>query len=133
MYSVMKDTEGAYDALPVSDRDHGGRWFLQKALPGQTFMNLTFEAPPDTVKQVDVIIPWFAPLQAVQLSGEGGAASTGSAVKCRTMRLFRTTSVKSTCYSFISDTTINAFLQLSHIQEHAFSSCRSGGIVLVST
>ncbi len=80
MYSVMKDTEGSYDAMPVSDRDHGGRWFLQKAVPGQTFMNLTFQAPPDTVTQVDVIIPWFAPLQAVQLSGEGGAASAGSAV-----------------------------------------------------
>ena len=85
MYSVMKDTEGAYDALPVSDRDHGGRWFLQKAVPGQTFMNLTFQAPPDTVKQVDVIIPWFAPLEAVQLSGEGGSASAGSAVAGKTL------------------------------------------------
>jgi outer membrane protein OmpA-like peptidoglycan-associated protein len=76
----MRDTEGAYEALPFNDRDHGGRWFLQKAVPGQTFMNLTFQAPPDTVKQVDVIIPWFAPLAAVQISGEGGSASAGSDV-----------------------------------------------------
>ena len=78
--SLLKDTEGTYEAQPVSDADHGGRWFLQKAVPGQSFMNLTFQAPPDTVKQVDVIIPWFAPLEAVALSGAGGSASAGSAV-----------------------------------------------------
>jgi outer membrane protein OmpA-like peptidoglycan-associated protein len=85
LYSLMKDTEGTFVAQPVSDGDHGGRWFLQKAIPGQTFMNLTFQAPPDSVSQVDVIIPWFAPLEGVTLSGAGGATSGGTAVEAKSL------------------------------------------------
>ena len=85
LYSLMKDSEGTFVAQPVSDGDHGGRWFLQKAAPGQTFMNLTFQAPPDSVTQVDLIIPWFAPLEGVALSGAGGAASGGTAVEGKSL------------------------------------------------
>jgi outer membrane protein OmpA-like peptidoglycan-associated protein len=88
LYSVLKDTEGAYSAEPVSDRNRGGRWFMQKVAPGgQVFMSLTFQAPPDSVGAVDILIPWFAPIEAVAIAGTGGAEPAGTAVAGKTLDL----------------------------------------------
>jgi outer membrane protein OmpA-like peptidoglycan-associated protein len=46
----------------------------------QQLVDLTFPAPPDEVRSVDVVVPWFAPLEHVAIAGEGHAAASGRAV-----------------------------------------------------
>ena len=88
LFSLVKDTEGAYLAQPVDDKGDGGRYFVSNIAPGrQVFMTLTFEAPPDSVRQVDVLIPSFGPIEAVPISGEGGASSGGASVAARSLGL----------------------------------------------
>jgi outer membrane protein OmpA-like peptidoglycan-associated protein len=87
-YFLVKDTDGNFLAQPVTDSDKGGRFFPNKVpARGQAFMNLTFLAPPDDVKSVDIVVPQFDIFQAVQISGAGGAAESGSAVAGRTIGL----------------------------------------------
>ncbi|MGE5243104.1 MAG: OmpA family protein [Betaproteobacteria bacterium] len=87
-YTVVKDADGNYLAQPVSDKNNGGRFWLSNVSPGrQTFMALTFTAPPDAVKSVDIVIPEFEPLENVALAGQGGAADEGQTVEGRTIGL----------------------------------------------
>lgn len=75
-YPLLKDTQGLFLATPMADKNEGGRWFLSRIQPnGQALIDLTFQAPPDSVKSVDIIFPWFGPFEAVAISGEGGAAT----------------------------------------------------------
>src|SRR5581483_8742399 len=46
----------------------------------QTPVDLTFQAPPDSVKTVDIVFPLFGPLENVAIAGQGGAAASGVAV-----------------------------------------------------
>ena len=87
LYGVLQDTQGAYIAEPISDRDHGGRYFLKVPPGGQAFMSLTFQAPPDDIRTVDILVPWFAPLEGVTISGQGGAAASGVAVAGQSLDL----------------------------------------------
>jgi outer membrane protein OmpA-like peptidoglycan-associated protein len=77
-YPLLKDTEGNFQAQPVSDKNEGGRFFLSAVHPNEpALMSLTFPAPPDTVKQVDLILPEFTPLEGISISGMGGSAAGG--------------------------------------------------------
>jgi outer membrane protein OmpA-like peptidoglycan-associated protein len=80
-YPLLKDTQGLFIATPMADKNEGGRWFLSRIQPnGQALVDLTFQAPPDSVKSVDIVFPWFGPFEAVAIAGEGGAADSGIAV-----------------------------------------------------
>jgi outer membrane protein OmpA-like peptidoglycan-associated protein len=80
-YPLLMDASGLYVATPMADKNNGGRWFLS-AVPagGQQLVELTFQAPPDTVKSVDIVLPFFPPFEAVAITGQGGAAVSGVAV-----------------------------------------------------
>jgi outer membrane protein OmpA-like peptidoglycan-associated protein len=87
-YPLLKDNAGLYVATPLADKNEGGRWFLSRVAPGgQALVDLTFQAPPDTVRSVDVVFPWFGPFEAVAIKGEGGAAASGVAVAGRSADL----------------------------------------------
>ena len=87
-YFLVKDTDGNFLAQPVSDSDKGGRLWMNKVPPhGQTFMSLTFAAPPDNVKSVDIMVPQFSLFEAIQISGQGGRADSGTVVGGRTIGL----------------------------------------------
>ena len=80
-YPLLKDSQGLYVASPLDSKVDGGRWPLYKVPSnGQQLMDLTFQAPPDAVRSVDVVVPWFPPFEAVAIAGEGGAAPSGIAV-----------------------------------------------------
>ena len=90
-YPLLKDSHGLFIATPMADKNEGGRWFLSRIQPnGQALIDLTFQAPPDSVKTVDVIFPWFGPFEAVVIQGEGGAADSGISVAGRATDLERT-------------------------------------------
>jgi outer membrane protein OmpA-like peptidoglycan-associated protein len=87
-YALVKDADGNFLAQPVSDQGKGGRYFPNKVpARGQVFMALTFAAPPDTVKSVDIVIPQFDVFEAVPIAGEGGGGAAGAAVAGRTIGL----------------------------------------------
>ena len=89
-YPLLKDSEGLFLATPRSDKNNGGRWFLTYVQPnGQALVDLTFQAPPDSVKSVDVVFPQFAPFENVAISGTGGAKPSGIAVAGRATDLQR--------------------------------------------
>jgi len=89
-YPLLKDTQGLFMATPMSDKNNGGRWFLSYVQPsGQALVELTFQAPPDTVNTVDIVFPWFPPFEAVAIIGQGGAAASGVAVAGRSADLER--------------------------------------------
>jgi len=89
-YPLLKDNQGLFIATPMADKNEGGRWFLSRVQPnGQALIDLTFQAPPDSVKSVDIIFPWFGPFEAVAIKGEGGAADSGIAVAGRATELER--------------------------------------------
>jgi outer membrane protein OmpA-like peptidoglycan-associated protein len=84
-YPLLKDSEGGYQATPQTD-NMGGRSFLpdwRKPI----LMNLTFQAPPDEVTSVDLVMPDFLPFEAMPLEGLGGAASEGIDVAGKTLSL----------------------------------------------
>ena len=83
-YPLLKDENGLFLGNPMADKNDGGRWFLSHVEPnGQALLDLTFQAPPDSV------VPWFAPFEAVTISGEGGAAESGVAVAGHSTELQR--------------------------------------------
>ena len=89
-YPLLKDSQGLFIATPMADKNEGGRWFLSKVEPnGQALLDLTFQAPPDSVRSVDVVLPWFGPFEAVAITGEGGAKDSGVAVAGRSTDLER--------------------------------------------
>ncbi len=80
-YPLLKDSQGLYVASPADSKVGGGRFSLYKVpANGQQLVDLTFQAPPDAVRAVDVVVPWFPPFEAVAISGEGGAGASGLAV-----------------------------------------------------
>lgn len=70
-YPVLRDNEGHLIATPQSDQNNGGRWwpsYLNKE--GKKLIYMKFQAPPDDVKEVSVIIPSFVPFIRVILTGK---------------------------------------------------------------
>jgi outer membrane protein OmpA-like peptidoglycan-associated protein len=86
-YPLIKDADGNFLGEPVSDRDKGGRFYLKVPARGQVFMALTFAAPPDAVKSVDIVVPQFGAFEAVPIAGDGGGGAAGAAVAGRTIGL----------------------------------------------
>jgi len=50
-------------------------------------MSLTFQAPPDDVTRVDLVLPDFLPIEGVAIEGLGGAAAGGIAAAGKTLGL----------------------------------------------
>lgn len=84
-YPLVKDTEGFFQAQPLTVKMDGGRFIhdWRKA----TLVSLTFQAPPDTVQQADLLLPQFLPFEAIAIKGLGGAASGGVAAAGTTLGL----------------------------------------------
>jgi len=74
-YLLLKDTEGYFQAQPLTVKMDGGRFIhdWRKA----TLVSLTFQAPPDTVQRADLLLPQFLPIEAMTIEGLGGAAAGG--------------------------------------------------------
>jgi outer membrane protein OmpA-like peptidoglycan-associated protein len=84
-YPLLKDTSGLFLAEPKSN---GTRWYPGFMRPGaSSYLSLSFQAPPDTVKSVDLIVPPFAPFENVQMVGKGSAETGGISVAGSSMAL----------------------------------------------
>jgi outer membrane protein OmpA-like peptidoglycan-associated protein len=84
-YPLLKDTEGGYQAQPQTE-NLGGRSFLPDWRES-ILMALTFQAPPDEVTSVDLILPDFLPFEAVAIQGFGGAGDGGVEAAGKTLGL----------------------------------------------
>lgn len=84
-YPLLKDSEGLFQAQPLTVKMDGGRIIPNWDKP--ILMSLTFQAPPDNVQTVDLILPDFQPFEGVAIEGMGGAAEGGVAAGGRTLGL----------------------------------------------
>ena len=85
-YPLLKDSSGGYQATP-NLASMGNRSFLPDFRKGAILMSLTFQAPPDDVTSVDLVLNDFLPIEAVALEGLGGAAAGGIAAAGTTLGL----------------------------------------------
>lgn len=76
-YALIKDAEGNFQASPNTVKGNGGSFILNWGKP--TLVSLTFQAPPDSVANVDLFLPKFLPAEGIALLGLGGAATGGIA------------------------------------------------------
>jgi outer membrane protein OmpA-like peptidoglycan-associated protein len=74
-YPLLKDSEGIFQASPIGQRIEGGTFIPKWDAP--ILMSLTFQAPPDDVTSVDLVLPDFLPFEGVAIAGLGGAAAGG--------------------------------------------------------
>jgi outer membrane protein OmpA-like peptidoglycan-associated protein len=77
-YPLMKESSGDFAGQPNTVPGNGGS-FVYDWRKASTLVNLTFPAPPDSVKSVDLILPQFVPFEGLAIEGLGGAAPTGIA------------------------------------------------------
>ena len=84
-YPLVKDTEGFFQAQPLTVKMDGGRFIHDWRKI--TLVSLTFQAPPDTVQRADLLLPQFLPFEAVTIEGLGGAAAGGIAAAGKTLGL----------------------------------------------
>ena len=77
-YPLLNETSGDFAAQPNTVPGDGGS-FVYDWRKTSTLVNLTFPAPPDSVKSVDLLLPQFAPIEGLAIEGFGGAAPTGIA------------------------------------------------------
>jgi outer membrane protein OmpA-like peptidoglycan-associated protein len=84
-YPLLKDSTGGYQATPQTE-NLGGRSFLPD-WRGPILMSLTFQAPPDDVTSVDLVLPDFLPMEGVAIAGLGGAGAGGIAAAGQTLGL----------------------------------------------
>jgi photosystem I P700 chlorophyll a apoprotein A2 len=86
-YWLLKDADGNWLAQPRSDGNDGGRFFVSTIPPkGQTFLNLSFTPPPDSVKSVVLLLPGFAPTP-IDIEGTAGAGESGTTAAGRAIGL----------------------------------------------
>ena len=74
-YLLIKDTEGYFQAQPLTVKMDGGRFIHDWRKT--TLVSLAFQAPPDTVQRADLLLPQFLPFEAMTIEGLGGAAAGG--------------------------------------------------------
>jgi outer membrane protein OmpA-like peptidoglycan-associated protein len=84
-YPLLKDSEGFFQAQPLTVQLGGGRIVPDWNKP--ILMSLTFQAPPDNVKTVDLILPDFQPFEGVAIEGLGGAGAGGIAAAGKSLGL----------------------------------------------
>ena len=84
-YPLLTDSAGGYQATPQTE-NLGGQSFLPN-WSQPILMSLTFQAPPDDVKSVDLVLNDFLPFEAVPIEGLGGAATGGIAAAGKTLGL----------------------------------------------
>lgn len=79
-YAVVSDSDGMWLASPTFDNYDQGRWFARLDSGQRVRMKLVFEAPSDPVRRVDLVLPWFAPIEAIALTGGGEKSDRGTRV-----------------------------------------------------
>jgi outer membrane protein OmpA-like peptidoglycan-associated protein len=84
-YPLLKDSEGFFQAQPLTVKMGGGRIIPDWNKP--ILMSLTFQAPPDSVKTVDLILPDFQPFEGIAIEGLGGAGAGGIAAAGKSLGL----------------------------------------------
>lgn len=84
-YPLLKDSEGFFQAQPLTVELDGGRFIPDWSNP--ILMSLTFAAPPDIVQTADLVLPDFLPFEGVAIEGMGGAAASGIAAGGKTLGL----------------------------------------------
>jgi outer membrane protein OmpA-like peptidoglycan-associated protein len=84
-YPLLKDAEGIFQATPLGQKIDGGTFLPEWTAP--ILMSLTFQAPPDDVTSVDLVLPDFLPLRGVAIEGLGGAGAGGVAASGKTLGL----------------------------------------------
>jgi len=84
-YPLLKDAEGIFEASPIGQQIGGGTFLPDWSAP--TLMSLTFQAPPDDVTRVDLVLPDFLPIEGVAIEGLGGAGAGGIAAGGKTLGL----------------------------------------------
>ncbi|MEX0734500.1 MAG: OmpA family protein [Steroidobacteraceae bacterium] len=84
-YPLLADSAGGYQATPQTE-NLGGQSFLPR-WDKPILMSLTFQAPPDDVTSVDLVLNDFLPFEAVTIEGLGGAAAGGIAAAGTTLGL----------------------------------------------
>jgi outer membrane protein OmpA-like peptidoglycan-associated protein len=85
-YPLLQDTSGDFQAQPIEVPGDGGA-FVYDWRKAATLVSLTFAAPPDTVRQVDLLLPQFVPIEGLAIEGLGGAAAGGIAAAGTTLGL----------------------------------------------
>jgi outer membrane protein OmpA-like peptidoglycan-associated protein len=73
-YPLMVDAEGMMQASPKTP--NAGNSFVAD-FNKPILMSLTFQAPPDDVARVDLVLPDFLPIEGAAIEGLGGAAAGG--------------------------------------------------------
>jgi flagellar motor protein MotB len=84
-YPLMKVSDGDFQGQPLTVPGDGGSFVYDWRKT--TLVSLTFQAPPDTVQHVDVMVPQFLPFEAVKIEGLGGAAAGGTQAAGTTLGL----------------------------------------------
>jgi outer membrane protein OmpA-like peptidoglycan-associated protein len=84
-YPLLKDSEGGFQAQPQTE-NLGGHSFLPD-WRAPILMSLTFQAPPDEVTSVDLVMNDFLPIEGVAIEGLGGAGAGGVAAAGKTLGL----------------------------------------------
>jgi outer membrane protein OmpA-like peptidoglycan-associated protein len=84
-YPLVKDSEGDLQGQPLQVKGDGGSFIFDWRKT--TLVSLTFQAPPDTVQRVDLLLPQFVPFEALAIEGLGGAAAGGIAAAGKTLGL----------------------------------------------
>jgi len=85
-YPVLKDSDGIFIAEPMSDQSDGGRWWPSHMnKEGKALLYLKFQAPPDPVANLDIVIPSLVPFINVSITGKSGVTAT-SGIEVRGMQ-----------------------------------------------
>jgi outer membrane protein OmpA-like peptidoglycan-associated protein len=84
-YPLVKVSDGDFQGQPLTVPGDGGSFVYDWRKT--TLVSLTFQAPPDTVQHVDVLVPQFLPFEAVKIEGLGGAAVGGTQAAGTTLGL----------------------------------------------
>ena len=84
-YPLLKDSAGNYQGQPLSVNMDGGAFIHD--WNKTTLVSFTFQAPPDSVQRVDLMMLQFLPFEGVALEGLGGAATGGIAAAGTTLGL----------------------------------------------
>jgi outer membrane protein OmpA-like peptidoglycan-associated protein len=84
-YPLVKDSQGIYQAQPLRVQMEGGGFIPDWSKT--TLVSFDFQAPPDSVQRVDLMMRQFQPFEGVAIDGMGGAATGGTAAAGTTLGL----------------------------------------------